>query len=171
MKTYLLTLCLFFYYCFNALAQKEDAQYKITKEYNNKGELIRYDSISLTKNKWVASNYSFGYDKEQLDSLLNSLDHIGTKMGIFLPNSICCKIDQTLKDKNFHLWMDDFEGNGTSFKLEDLAMKMDSVMACAHRKANHFNAINDTLIEQHLEKELKRIQKKLKKIKAKKAAQ
>jgi len=36
---------------------------------------------------------------------------------------------------------------------------------------HHFKAKNDSLIEQHLEKELKRIQKELKKIKAKKRAQ
>lgn len=171
MKTYFLSLCLIFFYCFNMFAQKADVQYKIKKEYNSKGELIRYDSISSTKNKWVASNYSLDYDKEVLDSFIGSLDHIGTKMGIFVSDSIYCKIDQILKDKKFHIWMDDFEGCGTSFKFEDLNIKVDSILSFVRIKAHHFNAINDSLIEQHLEKELKRIQKKLKKIKAKKAAQ
>jgi hypothetical protein len=36
---------------------------------------------------------------------------------------------------------------------------------------HHFRAKNDSIIEQHLEEELKRIQKKLEKIKAKRKTQ
>lgn len=65
--------------------------------------------------------------------------------------------------------MDDFDHNDFSIKIE--GMDTDSLAAHARIKMHHFKAKNDSLIEQHLEKELKRIQKELKKIKAKKRAQ
>lgn len=62
--------------------------------------------------------------------------------------------------------MDDFDHNDFFIKIEE--MDMDSLAAHARIKMNHFKAKNDSLMEQHLEKELKRIQKKLKKIQSKK---
>ncbi len=171
MKTYFLTLSLFFGCCFFVFAQEADVQYKVTKEYDKNGNLIRYDSIKTQKNKWVSSNYSFNFNQDDLDSLLNGLDHIGTKMGIFLSDSISHKIDQVFKDKNFHIWMDDFEDNGFYLKLDDMEMDLDSLESHARIKMHHFRAKNDSVIEQHLEKELKRIQKKLEKIKAKRKTQ
>lgn len=171
MKTYFLTLILFFSCCFFVLAQQADVQYKVTKEYDKNGNLIRYDSIRTKQNKWVTSNYSFNFNQEDLDSLLNGLDHIGTKMGVFLSDSISHKIDQVFKNKNFHIWMDDFEDNRFYLKLDDMDMDLDSLRSHARIKMHHFRAKNDSIIEQHLEEELKRIQKKLEKIKAKRKTQ
>lgn len=171
MKTYFLTLSLFFGCCFFVFAQEADVQYKVTKEYDKNGNLIRYDSIKTQKNKWVSSNYSFNFNQENLDSLLNGQDHISTKMGIFLSDSISHKIDQVFKDKNFHIWMDDFEDDRFYLKLDDMEMDLDSLKSHARIKMHHFRTKNDSVIEQHLEKELKRIQKKLEKIKAKRKTQ
>ncbi len=171
MKTYFLILSLFLGCCFFVFAQEADVQYKVTKEYDKNGNLIRYDSIKTQKNKWVSSNYSFNFNQDDLDSLLNGLDHIGTKMGIFLSDSISHRINRVFKDKNFHIWMDDFDDNGFYLKLDDMEMDLDSLRSHARIKMHDFSAKNDSIIELHLEKELKRIQKKLKKIKAKKEAQ
>lgn len=169
MKTYFLYLSLFFSATFFALAQDTDVEYRVTKEYNEEGNLIRYDSIKTQKNKWVASNYSFNFDEEDLDSLLAGLEHIGNGIGVFISDSISHRIDQVFNDKNFHIWMDDFDHNDFSIKIE--GMDTDSLAAHARIKMHDFKAKNDSIIEQHLEKELKRIQKELKKIKAKKRAQ
>ena len=45
MKTYFLSLSLFLSTTFFALAQDADVEYRVTKEYNENGDLIRYDSI------------------------------------------------------------------------------------------------------------------------------
>lgn len=65
--------------------------------------------------------------------------------------------------------MDDVDLNDFSLEIED--MDIDSLAAHARLRMLHLNRKNDSIIEKHLEKELKRIQKKLKKIKAKKQAQ
>jgi len=67
--------------------------------------------------------------------------------------------------------MDDFEDNGFYLKLDDMDMDLDSLRSHARIKMHHFRAKNDSIIEQHLEEELKRIQKKLEKIKAKRKTQ
>ena len=167
MKTYFLSLSLFFSATFFILAQDADVEYRVTKEYNENGDLIRYDSIKTQKNKWVSSNYSFNFNEEDLDSLLVGLDQIGHGIRVFISDSISHKIDQVLKDKNFHIWMDEFEHNDFSFKIKD----MDSLATHARIKMHHFKAKNDSIMEQHLKKELKRIEKKLEKIKAKRQAQ
>ena len=129
------------------LAQQADVQYKVTKEYDKNGNLIRYDSIRTKQNKWVTSNYSFNFNQEDLDSLLNGLDHIGTKMRVFLSDSISHKIDQVFKNKNFHIWMDDFEDNGFYLKLDDMDMGLDSLRSHTRIKMHHFRAKNDSIIE------------------------
>lgn len=63
--------------------------------------------------------------------------------------------------------MDDFDHDDFFIKIKD----MDSLAAHARIKMHHFKASNDSIMEQHLEEELKRIEKKLKKIKAKRQAQ
>ena len=63
--------------------------------------------------------------------------------------------------------MDEFDHNDFSFKIKD----MDSLATHARIKMHRFKAKNDSIMEQHLEKELKRIEKKLEKIKAKRQAQ
>lgn len=166
MKTYILYLSLFFSATFFALAQDTNVEYCVTKEYNKNGDLIRYDSIKTQKNKWVKSNYSFNFNEEDLDSLLVGLELIGEGINVFISDSISHRIDQVFKDKNFHIWMDDFDHNDFFIKIEE--MDMDSLAAHARIKMNHFKAKNDSLMEQHLEKEIKRIQKKLKKIQSKK---
>lgn len=65
--------------------------------------------------------------------------------------------------------MNDFDLSDFSLEIED--MDIDSLAAHARLRMLHLNKKNDSIIEKHLEKELKRIQKKLKKIKAKKQAQ
>lgn len=167
MKTYFLSLSLFLSATFFALAQDADVEYRVTKEYNENGDLIRYDSIRTQKNKWVSSNYSFNFNEEDLDSLLVGLKHIGNGISVFASDSISHRINQVLKDKNFHIWMDDFDHDDFFIKIKD----MDSLAAHARIKMHHFKASNDSIMEQHLEKELKRIEKKLKKIKAKRQAQ
>ena len=49
MKTYFLFLSLFLSATFFALAQDADVEYRVTKEYNENGDLIRYDSIRTKK--------------------------------------------------------------------------------------------------------------------------
>ena len=63
--------------------------------------------------------------------------------------------------------MDEFNHNDFSFKVKG----MYSLATHARIKMHHFKAKNDSIMEQHLEKELKRIEKKLEKIKAKRQAQ
>ena len=169
MKTYFLYLSLFFIVTFFSHAQDADVEYRVIKEYNENGDLICYDSIKTKKNKWVSSNYSIDFNQEDLDSLLVGLEHIGNGINVFVSDSISQKIKQVFKDKKVHIWMDDFDHNDFSIKIE--GMDTDSLAAHARIKMHHFKAKNDSLIEQHLEKELKRIQKELKKIKAKKRAQ
>ena len=77
MKTYIPKLSFFFGATFFTFAQNADVEYRVTKEYNEKGDLIRYDSIKTQKNKRVISNYSFNFNEEDLDSLLIGLEHIG----------------------------------------------------------------------------------------------
>ena len=169
MKTYILKLSFFFGATFFTFAQNADVEYRVTKEYNEKGDLIRYDSIKTQKNKRVISNHSFNFNEEDLDSLLIGLEHIGKGISVFISDSVTRKIDQVFKDKNFHIWMDDFDLNDFSVEIED--MDIDSLAAHARIRMLHLDRKNDSIIEKHLEKELKRIQKKLKKIKAKKQAQ
>lgn len=64
MKTYFLSISLFFSVTFFVLAQDSDVEYRVTKEYNENGDLIRYDSIRTQKNKWVSSHYSFNFNEE-----------------------------------------------------------------------------------------------------------
>ena len=73
MKTYFLSISLFFSVTFFVLAQDSYVEYRVTKEYNENGDLIRYDSIRTQKNKWVSSHYSFNFNEEDLDSLLVGL--------------------------------------------------------------------------------------------------
>ena len=51
--------------------------------------------------------------------------------------------------------MDDFDHKDFSIKIG--GMDTDSLAAHARIKMHHFKAKNDSLMEQHLEKELKRI--------------
>ena len=146
MKTYFLSLSLFFSATFFILAQDADVEYRVTKEYNENGDLIRYDSIKTQKNKWVSSNYSFNFNEEDLDSLLVGLDHIGHGIRVFISDSISHKIDQVLKDKNFQRMDDDH--NDFSFKIKD----MDSLSTHARIKMHRFKARNDSIMEQHLKK-------------------
>ena len=163
MKTYILKLSFFFGATFFTFAQNAEVEYRVTKEYNENGDLIYYDSIRTQKNKWVKSNHSFNFNEEDLDSLLADLEHVGKGISVFISDSVTKKIDQVFKDKNFHIWMENFDHNDFSFEIED----MDSLAAHPRIKMLHFDRKNDSIIEKHLEKELKRIQKKLKKIKAK----
>ncbi|MEL0275712.1 MAG: hypothetical protein VW943_07305, partial [Flavobacteriaceae bacterium] len=127
------------------------------------GDLIRYDSIRTQKNKWVSSHYSFNFNEEDLDSLLGGLKHIGNGINVFISDSISQRIDQVLKDKNFHIWMDEFDHNDFSFKVKG----MDSLATHARIKMHHYKKNNDSIMEKYLEKELKHIEKKLEKIKEK----
>ena len=47
------------------------------------------------------------------------------------------QIDQVFKNKNFHIWMDDFDHNDFFIKIEE--MDMDSLAAHARIKMNHFS--------------------------------
>lgn len=163
MKTYFLSISLFFSVTFFVLAQDSDVEYRVTKEYNENGDLIRYDSIRTQKNKWVSSHYSFNFNEEDLDSLLGGLKHIGNGINVFISDSISQRIDQVLKDKNFHIWMDEFDHNDFSFKVKG----MDSLATHARIKMHHYKEKNDSIMEKYLEKELKHIEKKLEKIKEK----
>lgn len=163
MKTYFLSISLFFSVTFFVLAQDSDVEYRVTKEYNENGDLIRYDSIKTQKNKWVSSHYSFNFNEEDLDSLLGGLKHIGNGINVFISDSISQRIDQVLKDKNFHIWMDEFDHNDFSFKVKG----MDSLATHARIKMHHYKEKNDSIMEKYLEKELKHIEKKLEKIKEK----
>ena len=164
MKTYFLSISLFFSVTFFVLAQDSDVEYRVTKEYNENGDLIRYDSIRTQKNKWVSSHYSFNFNEEDLDSLLVGLKHIGNGINVFISDSISQRIDQVLKDKNFHIWMDEFDHNDFSFKVKG----MDSLAKYARIKMHHYKKNNDSIMEKYLEKELKHIEKKPEKIKEKK---
>ena len=152
MKTYLLYFSIFFSATFFTLAQDGTVEYRVTKEYNENGDLIRYDSIKTQKNNRVISNYSFNFNEEDLDSLLNGLEHIGKGISVFISDSVTKKIDQVFKDKNFHIWMDDFDLNDFSVGIED--MDLDSLAAHARLRMLHLNRKNDSIIEKHLEKEL-----------------
>ena len=163
MKTYFLSISLFFSVTFFVLAQDSDVEYRVTKEYNENGDLILYDSIRTQKNKWVSSHYSFNFNEEDLDSLLGGLKHIGNGINVFISDSISQRIDQVLKDKNFHIWMDEFDHNDFSFKVKG----MDSLATHARIKMHHYKEKNDSIMEKYLEKELKHIEKKLEKIKEK----
>ncbi|MEL0225375.1 MAG: hypothetical protein VW912_01685 [Flavobacteriaceae bacterium] len=163
MKTYFLSISLFFSVTFFVLAQDSDIEYRVTKEYNENGDLIRYDSIRTQKNKWVSSHYSFNFNEEDLDSLLGGLKHIGNGINVIISDSISQRIDQVLKDKNFHIWMDEFDHNDFSFKVKG----MDSLATHACIKMHHYKEKNDSIMEKCLEKELKHIEKKLEKIKEK----
>ena len=77
MKTYILYFSIFFSATFFTIAQDGTVEYRVTKEYNENGDLIRYDSIKTQKNNRVISNYSFNFNEEDLDSLLIGLEHIG----------------------------------------------------------------------------------------------
>lgn len=160
MKTYFLSISLFLSVTFFVLAQDSDVEYRVTKEYNENGDLIRYDSIRTQKNKWVSSHYSFNFNEEDLDSLLGGLKHIGNGINVFISDSISQRIDQVLKDKNFHIWMDEFDHNDFSFKVKG----MDSLATHARIKMHHYKEKNDSIMEKYLEKELKHIEKKLEKI-------
>ena len=137
MKTYFLSISLFFSVTFFVLAQDSDVEYRVTKEYNENGDLIRYDSIRTQKNKWVSSHYSFNFNEEDLDSLLVGLKHIGNGINVFISDSISQRIDQVLKDKNFHIWMDEFDHNDFSFKVKG----MDSLAKYARIKMHHYKKI------------------------------
>ena len=163
MKTYFLSISLFFSVTFFVLAQDSDVEYRVTKEYNENGDLIRYDSIRTQKNKWVSSHYSFNFNEEDLDSLLGGLKHIGNGINVFISDSISQRTDQVLKDKNLHIWMDEFDHNDFSFKVKG----MDSLATHARIKMHHYKEKNDSIMEKYLEKELKHIEKKLEKIKEK----
>lgn len=167
MKTYFCSFILLSCCCFFALAQDNAIAYRVTKEYNQKGELIRYDSIKTKKNKWVSPNYSGRLNKEKLDTLLKGLATIGEKMNVFISDSISKKINRVLNDENFTIWMDAFDQNEVEITTED----QDSIGLKMQIKMDRFKANNDASLEQQLEKELKRIQQKLSKIKAKKKAQ
>ena len=167
MKAYLLVIPLLFLSLFQSFAQNPNTAFKVSKEYDEEGNLIRYDSLRVEKKQWISSNYNFNFEHENLDSLLMGLDHIGSKMGVFITDSIFQKIDQVFKDKNFHIWMDDFDHNDFHLKTHDI----DSLIKHSSIISHYFEEKNDSIIAQHLEKELKRIQQKIRAIKAKKEIQ
>ena len=88
-------------------------------------------------------------------------------MNVFISDSISKKINRVLNDENFTIWMDAFDQNEVEITTED----QDSIGLKMQIKMDRFKAKNDASLEQQLEKELKRIQQKLSKIKAKKKAQ
>ena len=93
MKTYILCLSIFFGATLFTLAQDATVEYRVTKEYNENGDLIRYDSIKTQKNKRVISSYSLNFNEEDLDSLLIGLEHIGKGISVFIFDSVTRKID------------------------------------------------------------------------------
>jgi len=165
MKTYIFT---FFFACFFvAFAQDDDVQYKVTKEYDKNGNLIRYDSIRSQKNHWSSSHFNFSFNEVDMDSLVNGLDMLSEKMDSYIADSIAQKIECVFSDPNFNIWMGDLDEKSFILKFN----KMDSLMHHSRLKIHRFkHHYHDSIIEQQLEKELKRIQKKLEKIKAKKQA-
>lgn len=163
MKTYIFTF--FFAYFFVAFAQDDDVQYKVTKEYDKNGNLIRYDSIRSQKNHWSSSHFNFSFNEVNIDSLINGLDMFSEKMGMHIADSMIQKIERVFSDPNFNIWMGDLDENSFILKFN----KMDSLMHHPNIKMHHFKQhYHDSIIEQQLEKKLKRIQKKLDQIKAKK---
>ena len=73
------------------------------------------------------------------------LKHIGNGISVFATDSISHRINQVLKDKNFHIWMDDFDHDDFFIKIKD----MDSLAAHARIKMHHFKASNDSIMKQH----------------------
>lgn len=94
MKTYLLSflLCSFFF----SFAQNDDLQYTVTKEYDKNGNLIRYDSTRTKKNRWSSSHFSFSFNDNTIDSLINGFDFIGEKMNSHFSDSIAKKTENLI---------------------------------------------------------------------------
>lgn len=163
MKTFVLSIILIFYVLAPVYGQQNVAEFSVIKEYDKNGKLIRYDSTRIDHEKHSKNSFHYSFGSVHGDSLLKGLDHLGEKMGIFISGSLKARLDNLFDKENFQIWMDDFDEENFPkhyfFDGDD-----DDSLAHKNEYKFHFQRFDhDSLLKVHLEKQLEKIEKRMKK--------
>jgi len=145
MKKFLVYLPLLFFLAhFTNYAQSPklsngDVTFKVYKEYDANGNLIRYDSSRVEKREKFLKNFQFKLNTDSIPFLKFDMDSLQLPNKFFL-----------FKDLN------DLDSISINF-LEFYPLEMDSILKNIHPRAFHFRRNKndrdlDSLLERHFEK-------------------
>ena len=163
MKTFVLSSILIFYVLAPIYGQKNEVEFSVIKEYDKNGNLIRYDSTRVGHEKHSKNSFHYSFSSEHGDSLLKGLDHLGEKMGVFISDSLKARLDNLFDKENFQIWMDDFDEEDFP-KHYFFDWNEDDSPAHKNKFKFHFQRFgNDSLLKVHLEKQLEKVDKRIKK--------
>ncbi|MGB2086118.1 MAG: hypothetical protein ACPHUE_03275 [Flavobacteriaceae bacterium] len=140
MKTYIayLIFLLINTLCFG---QDQDVEFHVTKKYDEKGNLISYDSVRTSKHQSFKFSFNHNFHRgDEIDSLLSHRKGFDEDLYFFFDDSL-----KFGHNKAFNFWVDDL-----------------NVFHDFFDKKNH-----DSLLLERLQKTQERIEKRIKNLKEK----
>lgn len=163
MKTSILTTFACLFAIGLVFAQNNDVKYRVIKEYDENGNIVRYDSTNVYFAKHSKNTIHYSFSDKFSDSLIEGLDFIGEKMRVFISDSIATHLDHFLDGKGVHIWMDNLNHDdlGEKYFLEWSAK--DSLMEKNRIKFFYGGDENDSIRKIQLERELEKVEQRLKK--------